>query len=191
MRRAMMRLRAFAARGRRFFACLLLLVYGMFLLMLGRLNPLISIIERGDSYAALTDLMGGRVVEVDLEGTETLNPWDLPPGQTTPSKDKIAFLKNLTLHMIGHDRRSDDTLLDHLLSDAIARTYKRCSARFSNPTPTFNDLKEELANWRDEERIERTIDEAKLASIKLRSWTGGRRSCLWWVAFPRAAGPRG
>src|SRR5947207_6245943 len=33
----------------------------MFLLMLGRLNPLISIIERGDSYAALTDLMGGRV----------------------------------------------------------------------------------------------------------------------------------
>ena len=76
----------------------------MFLLMLGRLNPLISIIERGDSYAALTELMGGRVVEVDLEGAETLNPWDLPPGQATPSKDKIAFLKNLTRHMIATAR---------------------------------------------------------------------------------------
>ena len=43
----------------------------MFLLMLGRLNPLISIIERGDSYAALTELMGGRVVEADLEGLKT------------------------------------------------------------------------------------------------------------------------
>ena len=73
--------------------------------------------------------------------------------------------------MIGQDRRSDDTLLDNLLSDAIARTYKRCASRFSNPIPTFNDLKEELANWRDEERIERTMDEAKLASVKLRSWT--------------------
>ena len=79
----------------------------MFLLMLGRLNPLISIIERGDSYAALTELMGGRVIEVDLEGTETLNPWDLPPGQATPSKDKIAFLKNLTRHMIGDGPTTD------------------------------------------------------------------------------------
>jgi len=144
----------------------------MFLLMLARANPLISILERGDSYQPLVELMGGRSIAVDLEGKETLNPWDLPLGETQPTKDKIAFLKNLTLHMIGHDRRSDDTLLDHLLGDAIARTYKRCSARFSNPTPTFNDLEEELANWRDEERIERTIDEAKLASIKLRSWTG-------------------
>ena len=143
----------------------------MFLLMLARTNPLISILERGDSYRPLVELMGGRTIAVDLEGRETLNPWDLPPGETQPTKDKIAFLKNLTLHMIGQDRRSDDTLLDNLLSDAIARTYKRCASRFSNPIPTFNDLKEELANWRDEERIERTMDEAKLASVKLRSWT--------------------
>jgi type IV secretory pathway VirB4 component len=116
--------------------------------------------------------MGGRPIAVDLEGRETLNPWDLPPGEAEPTKDKIAFLKNLVLHMIGHDRRSEDSLLDNLLGDAVSRTYKRCAARFSNPTPTFNDLKEELANWRDEERMQRTMDEAKLASIKLRSWTG-------------------
>src|SRR2546428_5748895 len=91
----------------------------MFLLMLARLNPLISIIERGDSYAPLTELMGGRVIAVDLEGTETLNPWDLPPGQKTPTKDKIAFLKNLTRHMIGESRDADPALLDTVLSDAI------------------------------------------------------------------------
>ena len=142
------------------------------LAMMARANPLISILERGDSYRPLVELMGGRVIEVDLEGSETLNPWDLPPGQISPSKEKIAFLKNLTLHMIGDSPGSDRTLLDNLLSDAIGRTYKRCAIRYSNPIPTFNDLREELANWRDEERLERTIDEAKLAAIKLRLWTG-------------------
>ena len=144
----------------------------LFLLMMARANPLISILERGDSYRPLVELMGGRVIDVDLEGSETLNPWDLPRGEIFPSKDKIAFLKNLTRHMLGETPGSDTSLLDNLISDAIARTYKRCAIRYSNPTPTFNDLREELAQWRDEERMQRTIDEAKLAAIKLRSWTG-------------------
>ena len=144
----------------------------LFLLMMARANALISILERGDSYRPLVELMGGRSIDVSLEGAETINPWDLPPGQTAPGKEKIAFLKNLTLHMIGDSPGSDRSLLDNLLSDAIARTYKRCAIRYSNPIPTFNDLREELANWRDEERLERTIDEAKLAAIKLRLWTG-------------------
>jgi type IV secretory pathway VirB4 component len=142
------------------------------LLMMARANPLISILERGDSYRRLVELMGGRVIDVDLEGSETLNPWDLPAGETAPSKDKIAFLKNLTRHMLGDSPGSDTSLLDNLISDAIGRTYKRCAIRYSNPIPTFNDLREELAQWRDEERMQRTIDEAKLAAIKLRSWTG-------------------
>jgi hypothetical protein len=146
----------------------------LFLLMMARSNPQISIIERGDSYQSLVDLMGGRVIDVKLDGTETLNPWDLPAGDTTPSKEKIAFLKNLTRHMIGDSPGSDNSLVDNLLSDAIARTYKRCAIRYSNPIPTFNDLREELAQWRDEERMQRTIDEARLAAIKLRGWTGER-----------------
>src|SRR2546422_4237537 len=145
----------------------------LFLLMMARANPLISILERGDSYRPLVELMGGRVIEVNLEGSETLNPWDLPPGETTPSKDKIAFLKNLTRHMLGDSPGSDTSLLDNLISDAIARTYKRCAIRYSNPIPTFNDLREELANWRDAEKMQCTIDEAHLAAIKLRQWTEG------------------
>src|SRR5712672_3513213 len=143
-----------------------------FLLMMARAKPLISIIERGDSYQPLVELMGGRVIDVKLDGAETLNPWDLPSAETTPSKEKIAFLKNLTRHMIGDSPGSDNSLVDNLLSDAIGRTYKRCAIRYSNPIPTFNDLREELAQWRDEERMQRTIDEARLAAIKLRGWTG-------------------
>ena len=146
----------------------------LFLLMMARIKPLISILERGDSYRPLVELMGGRCIDVDLEGSVTLNPWDLPPGSGTPGKDKSAYGKNLTRHMIGDSPNSDTALLDNLLSEAISRTYKRCAIRHSNPIPTFNDLREELQQWRDEERIERTVEEAKLAALKLREWTGER-----------------
>jgi len=143
------------------------------LLMMARARPLVSILERGDSYQPLIDLMGGRVINVDLDGRETLNPWDLPEGESAPSNEKTAFLKNLTRHMLGDNRDMDTSLLDNVLTDAIGRVYKRCSIRYSNPIPTFNDLREELANWRDAEKMQRTIDEAHLAAIKLRSWTEG------------------
>ena len=143
-----------------------------FLLMMARAKPLISILERGDSYEPLVELMGGRVINVDLDGRETLNPWDLPAGETAPSNEKTAFLKNLTRHMIGESPGADTALLDNVLTDAIPKVYKRCAIRYSNPIPTFNDLREELANWRDAEKMQRTMDEARLAAIKLRSWTG-------------------
>src|SRR5262249_36285196 len=117
----------------------------MFLLMMGRLSPLISIIEQGASYAALTALMGGRVIDVARVCIETLNPWDLPPGQLTPGKHKIAFLTNLTRHMIGEGPTSDSGLLDTVLSDAITRVYRRVESRPTNPVPTFSDLRDELS----------------------------------------------
>jgi hypothetical protein len=145
----------------------------LFLTMMARLNPEISILERGNSYRPLVELMGGRCIDVDLEGAETLNAWDLPAGSITPSKEKIAFLKNLTRHMIGmHDSASDTAILDNLLTDAIVSTYKRCRARADRPIPTFNDLREELETWRDESDVERIRDEAQLAAVKLREWTG-------------------
>ena len=143
----------------------------LLLLMLGRLGTQISILERGDSYRPLVELMGGRVIEVNLDGNETLNPWDLPQGEKAPSKEKIAFLKNLTRHMIGDAPGSDTTLVDNVISDAIARTYKRVGLRYANPVPTFSDLRDELAQWQDEEKMQRVIDEAKLAAVKLRTWT--------------------
>ena len=143
-----------------------------FLLMAARDNPLISIIERGDSYHPLVDLMGGRMITMSLDTDQTINPFDLPANEREPSKDQVAFLKNLTRHMLGEGRAEDTELLDNLITEAILRTYKRASIRPSNPIPTFSDLRDELAQWRDEEKNERVMDEAHLAAIKLRSWTG-------------------
>src|SRR5207247_5445941 len=121
--------------------------------------------------------LGGQVVEIDLDRTQTLHPWDLPPGQTTPGKEKAAFLKNLTRHMIGDSPGSDSGMLDTVLSDAIARVYRRLESRPTNSIPTFSDLRDELANWRSGDRLygaisERSINEAQLAALKLTDWTG-------------------
>jgi type IV secretory pathway VirB4 component len=141
-----------------------------FLLMAARDNPLISIIERGDSYRPLVELMGGRMITMSLDTDQSINPWDLPDGEKEPSKDQVVFLKNLTRHMLGEGRAEDTELLDNLLTEAIRRTYKRAAIRPSNPIPTFSDLRDELAQWRDEDKSERVMDEAHLAAIKLRSW---------------------
>src|SRR5205823_5904215 len=50
--------------------------------------------------------------------------------------------------------------------------YKRASGRHPNPIPTFTDLRDELLTYRNEEKIERVNDEAKLAGLKLGAWTG-------------------
>jgi hypothetical protein len=142
-----------------------------FLLMAARDNPLISIIERGDSYRPLVELMGGRMITMSLDTDQTINPWDLPEVEKEPSKDQVAFLKNLTRHMLGEGRADDTELLDNLITEAILRTYKRAAIRPSNPIPSFSDLRDELAQWRDEEKNQRVMDEAHLAAIKLRSWT--------------------
>ncbi len=143
-----------------------------FLLMASRDNPLISIIERGDSYRPLVELMGGRMIAMSLDTDQTINPWDLPEGEREPSKDQVAFLKNLTRHMLGEAGAEDTELLDNLITEAILRTYKRAGIRPSCPIPTFSDLRDELAQWRDEEKNQRVMDEAHLAAIKLRSWCG-------------------
>ena len=143
-----------------------------FLLMAARDNPLISIIERGDSYYPLVELMGGRMITMSLDTDQTINPWDLPEGDREPTKDQVAFLKNLTRHMLGEGGAEDTGLLDNLITEAILRTYKRAAIRPSNPIPTFSDLRDELSQWRDEEKNQRVMDEAHLAAIKLRSWTG-------------------
>jgi len=97
---------------------------------------------------------------------------DLPEGEREPSKDQVAFLKNLTRHMLGEGGAEDTQLLDNLITEAILRTYKRAAIRPSTPIPTFSDLRDELSQWRDEEKNQRVMDEAHLAAIKLRSWTG-------------------
>ena len=96
-------------------------------------------------------------------------------GSTTPSNDKLAFLKNLTRHMIGMNSPAADTaILDNLLTDAIVSTYKRCQPGRTGRSRHSTICARNWRQWRDESEVERIRDEAKLAAVKLREWTGER-----------------
>ncbi|GGG87234.1 TraG/VirB4 family ATPase [Edaphobacter dinghuensis] len=142
------------------------------LLMAARSGALISIIESGDSYRPLIELMGSRMIEVSLDSDATINPWDLPNGEMSPSNDQLAYLKNLSRHMLGENTPPDldIDLLDSILLDAISSTYKRCSAKASNPIPLFGDFVAELAHWQDRDRNQKINEMARLAATKLRVW---------------------
>lgn len=142
------------------------------LLMAARSNALISIIESGDSYKPLIELMGSKMIEVSLDSDATINPWDLPRGESSPSNDQVSYLKNLTRHMLGEHTPPDldIDLLDSVLLDAITGTYKRCSAKSSNPIPLFGDFVAELAHWQDRDRNQKINEMARIAATKLRVW---------------------
>jgi hypothetical protein len=70
--------------------------------------------------------------------------------------------------MLGEGGSSDSELLDHILLDAIRRTYARTAMRPANPIPTLSDLHDELEYYQDDN--ERIVAEARLAATKLRSW---------------------
>jgi hypothetical protein len=45
--------------------------------------------------------MGGRMITMSLDTDQMINPWDLPDQEKEPSKDQVAFLKNLTRHLLA------------------------------------------------------------------------------------------
>jgi hypothetical protein len=141
---------------------------GQMLLQAARQDTRVSIIERGDSYRNLVEYMGGQMITMALDSEQTLNPWDLEPGEREPSREQVAFLKGLTRHMLGDIETSD--LLDNVLVDAIERTYRRAAMRPGNTIPTFGDLRDELQYYQDTDRNERVMEEARLAAFKLRNW---------------------
>jgi hypothetical protein len=141
---------------------------GQMLLQAARQDTRVSIIERGDSYRNLVEYMGGQMITMALDSEQTLNPWDLEPGEREPSREQVAFLKGLTRHMLGDIETSD--LLDNVLVDAIERTYRRAAMRPGNTIPTFGDLRDELQYYQDTDRNEQVMEEARLAAFKLRNW---------------------
>lgn len=141
---------------------------GHMLLQAARQDNLVSILERGNSYRPMVEYMDGQMITVALDSQTTLNPWDLEPGETEPTKEQIAFLKSLTRFMLGEGLNVDSELLDIVLLDAIRRTYARTAMRPSNPIPVLSDLRDELEYYQDDS--ERVVAEARLAATKLRSW---------------------
>jgi TraG P-loop domain len=143
---------------------------GKMLLTCARQDLQVSIIERGDSYYHAVVFMGGQMISMSLDSDQTINPFDLEPGQTEPSNNQVAFVKNLTRFMIGDSGEGDRDLLDNVIMNAIRKTYARAQMRLDNPIPLYSDLYDELQNYYDQDKSQQIDEVARIAAAKMRMW---------------------
>jgi conjugal transfer ATP-binding protein TraC len=101
--------------------------------------PKIFIVDIGGSYKKLCDNLGGQYIPLTVGTGMTVNPFDLLPGETTPSSHKIKFLTGLIELMT---KEEDETRLPRLeraeVEEAIQKTYE------SGKPPRLSVLREIL-----------------------------------------------
>lgn len=89
-------------------------------------DPKIFIIDIGGSYKKLTETLGGQYVPLGVGADLALCPFDLSPGELTPSEQKIKFLVGLLETMTKEDGEARLPRLERAeLEDAVQRVYER------------------------------------------------------------------
>ncbi len=109
--------------------------------------PKIFIVDIGGSYKKLCDNLGGQYIPLTVGSGMTVNPFDLLPGETVPSSQKIKFLTGLIELMT---KEEDETRLPRLeraeIEEAIQKTYE--SAK-DGKTPRLSVLRNVLLEHSD------------------------------------------
>ncbi|MGZ6311245.1 MAG: VirB4 family type IV secretion system protein, partial [Bdellovibrionota bacterium] len=110
-------------------------------------NPRIFVVDIGGSYRKLSEHLSGQYIPLGVSDGMSVNPFDLLPGESVPSSQKIKFLTGLVELMT---KEEDDTQLPRLeraeIEEAICRTYE--AGRPERP-PCLSILREILLAHED------------------------------------------
>ncbi|WP_027894341.1 VirB4 family type IV secretion system protein [Calidithermus chliarophilus] len=91
---------------------------------------LILVDKKGD-YAPLVSLAGGATIPIAPGAGVTLNMFDLPPGETEPSEEKLTFLQRVFHILKGNAAASDPDfhLKEQLWMEAVRTAYRAARER--------------------------------------------------------------
>lgn len=129
------------------------------LLHLLKENPKVYIVDIGNSYGRLCELLGGQYVRFGIDMDLSLNPFDLPMGESVPTGEKVKFLVSLIEIMTKENGASGLTKLERSeIEESIFKCYEE------HKQPTLSDLKTILLSHDD-------VNLRRLGRI-LNSWTG-------------------
>ncbi len=94
---------------------------------------------------------GGEVINMSLDSDMTINPFDMEPGQTEPSRDHLSFLRSLIRHMLGDKAVTDAEILDSVITKCIVSAYERAKMRteLRKKVPLLSDVQDELDHYID------------------------------------------
>lgn len=102
-------------------------------------NAKVFFIDIGGSYRKLTENLGGQYVDLGVNDTLSINPFDLLSGESEPSSQKIKFLVGLVELMTKEDG------VDRLPRLARAEIEEAIQAIYKNvKRPRLSDLRDAL-----------------------------------------------
>ncbi|MBI4402593.1 MAG: ATP-binding protein [Deltaproteobacteria bacterium] len=108
-------------------------------------NPTVFIIDIGGSYKKLSDNLSGQYVPLSLNSSLSINPFDLPSGQTTPENQKIKFLVGLIEMMTREEGEQRIGRLERAeIEEEIQKVYVK------QKTPCLSDLRAVLLEHKEE-----------------------------------------
>ncbi len=122
-------------------------------------NPKVFIIDIGGSYEKLCNNFQGQYIHLGVDTNLSINPFDLPMGETAPTSQKIKFLLSLVEIMTKENKQEQLGKLEKsLIESAIVEVYQTSAA------PRLTDLKNILLNHSEKSLV-------KIGKI-LTSWCG-------------------
>lgn len=109
------------------------------LLQMLKENPRVFFVDIGGSYKKLCENLSGQYVNLSLTEGIAINPFDLAPGETVPSSQKIKFLLGLIELMTKEDEQERLPRLERSeIEEAIQRLYDK------SPSPRLSELRDAL-----------------------------------------------
>ena len=144
---------ATSGAGKSYFVKLEILRY----LMLG---TDVVIIDPENEYEKLVEAVGGNYLEISLNSTKRINPFDLPvSGHPDDAQEDLLRSTITTLHglirlMVGGLTPEEDALLDKALYETYAlKDITEDPVTQRNPPPVMSDLVAVLSNLRGAENL--------------------------------------
>jgi conjugal transfer ATP-binding protein TraC len=111
----------------------------LLLLQMLKERPKVFIVDIGGSYKKLCENLDGQYIPFDLTSALSLNPFDLLPGETRPTSQKIKFLVGLVEMMTKEeDEKSLGRLERAEIEEAIQAVYD------ANNSPRLSHLQDRL-----------------------------------------------
>lgn len=95
------------------------------LMQLLKENPKIFIVDIGGSYRKICGQLSGQYIPLGVNSGLSMNPFDLAPGESVPSSDKIKFLVSLVEIMTKEEGAERLPRLERAeIEEAIQKTYE-------------------------------------------------------------------
>ncbi len=111
----------------------------LLLLQMLKEQPKVFIVDIGGSYKKLCENLDGQYIPFDLTSALSLNPFDLLPGETVPSSQKIKFLVGLVEMMTKEEGETSLGRLERAeIEEAIQGVYD------ANEAPRLSHLRDRL-----------------------------------------------